>query len=169
MRRTFECGTKARLSFSGRPHAPVNMTDSMANVGSWTVLWIQRGDGSPEVLQGFGIRNIAQYSAANTPFPAFFSPFIHFFHTIRHVYRSAWPAREAKPCVGAALECSVHDCETRLSPKENNIQSGPPRKSSFHSHQMLQNEKEMHTIKVLKYSVLWEPGPHVKLKGPPQP
>ena len=29
MRRTCERGTKARLSFSGGPHAPVNMADSM--------------------------------------------------------------------------------------------------------------------------------------------
>ena len=29
--------TKARLSFSGGPHAPVNMADSMENAGSWTV------------------------------------------------------------------------------------------------------------------------------------
>ena len=37
MRRTYECGTKARLSFSGEPHAPVNMADSVENAGSWTV------------------------------------------------------------------------------------------------------------------------------------
>ena len=30
-------GTKARLSFSGGPHAPVNMAESMENAGSWTV------------------------------------------------------------------------------------------------------------------------------------
>ena len=27
-------------------------------------------------------------------------------------YRSVWPTREAKPCSGAALKCSVHDDET---------------------------------------------------------
>ena len=32
MRRTHEHGTKARLSFSGRPHAPVNMVDSKKEV-----------------------------------------------------------------------------------------------------------------------------------------
>ena len=37
MRRTYERGAKARLSFSGGPHAPVNMADSMENAGSWTV------------------------------------------------------------------------------------------------------------------------------------
>ena len=31
--------------------------------------------------------------------------------TIRHVYRSVWPAREAKPRFGVALERSAHDCE----------------------------------------------------------
>ena len=30
MRTTFEHCTKARLSFSGRPHAPVNMADGMS-------------------------------------------------------------------------------------------------------------------------------------------
>ena len=37
MRRTFECGAKARLSFSGGPHIPVNMADSMENAGRSTV------------------------------------------------------------------------------------------------------------------------------------
>ena len=32
MRRTYECYTKARLSFSGGPHAPVNMADKMEEV-----------------------------------------------------------------------------------------------------------------------------------------
>ena len=32
MRRTYERGTKARLSFSGGSHAPVNMADSMKEV-----------------------------------------------------------------------------------------------------------------------------------------
>ena len=32
MRRTSECDTKARLSFSGGPHAPVNRTDNMEEV-----------------------------------------------------------------------------------------------------------------------------------------
>ena len=34
MRRTYERDTKARLSFSGGPHAPVNMADSMENAVS---------------------------------------------------------------------------------------------------------------------------------------
>ena len=32
MRTMYECGTKARLTFSGEPHAPVNMADSMGEV-----------------------------------------------------------------------------------------------------------------------------------------
>ena len=32
MRRTYERGTKANLSFSGGPHAPVNMADTLEGV-----------------------------------------------------------------------------------------------------------------------------------------
>ena len=35
-------------------------------------------------------------------------------HTIRHVNRSVWLAREAKPRSGAGLERSTHDYETPL-------------------------------------------------------
>ena len=35
-------------------------------------------------------------------------------HTVHHVYRSVWPAREAKPRFDAALVCSAHDCESRF-------------------------------------------------------
>ena len=35
-------------------------------------------------------------------------------HTIRHVYRSVWPAREDKPRFGAALKRSAYDYETGL-------------------------------------------------------
>ena len=34
MRRAYERGTKARLTFSGGPHAPVNMADSMEEVNA---------------------------------------------------------------------------------------------------------------------------------------
>ena len=65
MCRMFKCCTKARLSFSGGLHAPVNMVDSMENAGSWTV------SGPKEVmevpknfkdLRKLGVRNIAQRS-----------------------------------------------------------------------------------------------------------
>ena len=56
MHRTFEHGTKARLSFSGGPHTPVNMADSMENAGSWTV------SGSKEAIEvsknSKGLRNL---------------------------------------------------------------------------------------------------------------
>ena len=42
------------------------------------------------------------------------SPTTGIVHTVRPVYWSMWPAREAKPRFGAALEPSVHDCETCL-------------------------------------------------------
>ena len=45
MRRTYERGARARLSFSVGPHAPVNMADSMENAGSWTV------SGSKEAME----------------------------------------------------------------------------------------------------------------------
>ena len=45
MRRTYERGTKARLSFSGGPHAPVNMVDNKENAGSWTI------SGSKEAME----------------------------------------------------------------------------------------------------------------------
>ena len=117
MHRTFEYGTKARLSFSGGPHAPVNMADSMENTSSWTV------SGSKEAievsknlkdLQKLVVRNIAQYSTANVPFAAFSSTDIHFFYTLCHVYRSMWPAREAKLHFGAMLVRSACDFETHL-------------------------------------------------------
>ena len=76
MRRTFECGTKARPSFSGGPHASVNMADSIENAGSWTVSGSKEAMKVPKSFKDLrkrGVRNIAQYSAANVskmPFPA---------------------------------------------------------------------------------------------------
>ena len=107
MRRTYERGTKARLSLSGGPHAPVNMADSMQNAGSSTI------SGSKEAmevsknsndLRKLGARNIGQYNAANVPRMPFSSPTF-----------TSWPAREAKPRFDAALDrrCA-HDRETRL-------------------------------------------------------
>ena len=42
------------------------------------------------------------------------SPITGILHTVCHVYRSVWTAREAKPRSGAVLKCSVHDCDTHL-------------------------------------------------------
>ena len=63
MRRTSKHGTKARLSFSGGPLAPVNMADSMENAGV---------PKNSKYLQKHGVRNVAQYRAANVLFSAFF-------------------------------------------------------------------------------------------------
>ena len=72
MHRTFERGTKARLSFSGGPHAPVNMADGMENAGSWTVSGSKEAMEVPKNFKDFrkrGVRNTAHYRAANVPFP----------------------------------------------------------------------------------------------------
>ena len=56
---TNKCGTKARLSFSGGPHAPVNTADSMENAGSLIVC------GVPKIfkdLQKFCVWNVGQYN-----------------------------------------------------------------------------------------------------------
>ena len=74
MRRTSEHSAKARLSFSGGPHSPVNMADSMENAGGWTVSGSKEAMEVPKNfkdLRKLGVRNIAQYSAANLPFPVF--------------------------------------------------------------------------------------------------
>ena len=71
MRRTYERGATARLSFSGGPHTPVNMVDSMENDGSSTVSGSKEAMGVPKNfkdLRKLGVQNIAQYSAAKVPF-----------------------------------------------------------------------------------------------------
>ena len=99
MRRTHDRCTKARLSFSGEPHAPVNMVDSMeeVNVGRkkrrrWHVCCA--------VLQYISYTNFAQILGvlrdSHRLFASRNSPTTGILHTIRHVY-SVWPAREAKP------------------------------------------------------------------------
>ena len=73
MRRTYERCTKARLSFSGGRHAPVNMADSMENAGSWTVSG-SRGDESPEELSKTWRMKYGAAFVSRTAFPACFSP-----------------------------------------------------------------------------------------------
>ena len=76
MRRTYERGTKERLSFFGGPHAPVNRADNMENDGSSTVSGHKEAMEVPKNFKGLrklGARNTAQYSAVNVLFPAFFS------------------------------------------------------------------------------------------------
>ena len=92
MHTTYEHGTKGTLSFSGGPHTPVNMADSMeeVNVGvknaahllCCTALYFVR-----QVLWDFH----RLFGSGN-------SPTTSILHTICHVYRSMWPAREDKPC-----------------------------------------------------------------------
>ena len=53
-------------------------------------------------LQKLGVRNIAQYSAANVSFPAFFPPTFTSY-MLSTMFTGAWPTREAKPRFGAAL------------------------------------------------------------------
>ena len=54
---------------------------------------------------------IGSYTELQRLFGSRNSPTTSTLHTIRHVYRSVWPAREAKPRFGAVL--SAHDYETR--------------------------------------------------------
>ena len=78
MHRMFTQGGKARLNFSGGPHPPVNMADSMENAGSWTVSWSKEAMGVPKNFKDLlklGIQNRAQQMCH------FFTT-IHFFYTI---------------------------------------------------------------------------------------
>ena len=92
MRRTYERGTKANLSFSGGPHAPVNMADSMEEVNVrgerhvfcivvrstlYFVCYIFR-----KISKFFGISIASLSNYWHSPY-------------IRHVYRRVWPVREA--------------------------------------------------------------------------
>ena len=46
----------------------------MENADSWTVSGSKEAMEVPKNLRKLGVRNIAQYSAANVPFPAFLAP-----------------------------------------------------------------------------------------------
>ena len=113
MRRTFVRGTKARLNFSGGPHAPVNMADSMENDGSSTIT-LSRETMVPKNfkdLRKLGVRNIAQYIAANVLFPAFFPP--SFTSILPTIFTGAYGPPEKLRL--ALVPCSYgHDCETGL-------------------------------------------------------
>ena len=63
MLRTFERGTKARLSFSGGPHALVNMAGSMENASSSTVSGSEEAKEVPNPKQGFAKAWRTKYSA----------------------------------------------------------------------------------------------------------
>ena len=114
MRRTFECGAKARLSFPGGPHVPVNMADSMENASRSTVSGSGEAMGVPKNfkdLQKLGVGNITQYSAANVPYPVFFPH--------RHsllMFAGVWPPEKLiVTLVPPGASCNpAHDCETCL-------------------------------------------------------
>ena len=88
MHRTYEHGTKARLSFSGEPHAPVNIADSMEEVN------VAGKNTRNDILKTFAalylffMRQVMRELFGN-------SRSTGILHTIRHVYRSVWPDRDA--------------------------------------------------------------------------
>ena len=96
MRRMYERGTKARLTFSGGPHAPVNIADSMeeVNVGGKNGMRV-----CCAVLRYISYAKFSQILEVLWDFHRLFgsrnSPTTGILHTVRHVYRSVWPAREA--------------------------------------------------------------------------
>ena len=68
-------------------------------------------------LRKVGVRNIVQCSAVQQTCNLLRVFFFHRHSLLpyyRHVCRSVWPAREAKPRFGAVLECSAHQHETCL-------------------------------------------------------
>ena len=109
----FERGTKARLSFSGGLHAPVNMADSMVEVnvggknagnGTFAALYcaiavfVSQVFVNPEVLRDF--HRLFGSRKSNYRHSPYYPPCLQ--------------AREAKSHFDAALERSAHDCEIRL-------------------------------------------------------
>ena len=115
--RTYERGTKARLSFPSGPYAPANMADSMeeANVGGKT-------QEMARLLRCTALISYAKFSQIIEVLRDFHRLFgtrnsrtTGILLIIDHVYRSVWPAREAKPRFGAALVRSAHDCSLIVS------------------------------------------------------
>ena len=112
MHRTYEHSTKSRLSFSGRPHAPVNMADNMEEVNAggkkcrkWHVCCT--------VLHYISYPKFSQILEVLRDFHHLFgsrnSPTTGVLHTICHVYRGMWPIREAKPYL-SVVPCSNALC-----------------------------------------------------------
>ena len=65
-RLTCERGTKARLSFSGGPHAPVNMTDSVENAGSFDYFVLHGSKITMEVHKNF--KDFKNFKIVQNPF-----------------------------------------------------------------------------------------------------
>ena len=111
MRRTYERGTKATLSFSGGPHAPVNMADSVEEVNVGRKNKRRKWHVCCAVLRYISYAKFSQILEALREFHRVSrnSPTTSILHTVRYVYRSVWPARETKLRFGTALERSAHD------------------------------------------------------------
>ena len=102
MRRTYERRTNARLSFSGVPHAPVNMAHSMGSKSLWWEVNVGGiNAGSDTILRYILYAKFSQILKVLLDFHRLFgsrnSPTNHIRHTIRYVYRSVWSTGEAKP------------------------------------------------------------------------
>ena len=61
-------------------------------------------------LRKLGVRNIVNAVQCSKRV----NSCVHFFHTLRHIYGSVWPTREAKPRFGTVLVRCAHVCETGL-------------------------------------------------------
>ena len=111
MRRTYERGTKATLSFSGGPHAPVNMADSVEEVNVGRKNKRRKWHVCCAVLRYILYAKFSQILEALREFHRVSrnSLTTSILHTVRYVYRSVWPARETKLRFGTALERSAHD------------------------------------------------------------
>ena len=110
MRRTHERGTKARPGLSAGAQAPANVTESMEEMnvcGEKRRKWHSRNVccAVPRYISytKYSQKSIVSLDPETVQLPAFYM------YAIRHVYRSVWPAREAKPRFGATLERSAHD------------------------------------------------------------
>ena len=115
MYRMYEHGIKVKPSFSGRPHAPVNMADSMEEVSvekrrEWhacfSVLFYTLYAKFSQILEV--LHDLTSITSLDS------GTGTSILHTICYVYRSIWPVREAKPHFGVVRERSAHDCQTRL-------------------------------------------------------
>ena len=153
MRRTYERGTKARLSFSGGPHAPVNMAGSMEEVNAGG----QKPRRKCAVLCYISYAKFSQILEVLRDFHRLFgsrnSRTTGILHTIRHVYRSVWPVREAKPRFGTALERSAHDCQLAypqdyIEGQLSNIRSTLDLKTSADADRFIVNGRAFHFLVV---------------------
>ena len=93
MRRTYERGTKARLSFSDGLHTPANMADSMEEVHVGKRRKWHCGNVCYAIFHAPSFRKSLKFFGTFRQLP-FGSRNLH---SIRHVYRSIWTARKAKP------------------------------------------------------------------------